>query len=134
MLRSLAATHEAAQQVFGAMSFSVSTVRYSELIPGWNEFSAGLPPPLRSNLAAATLQSAFGGKGDAMNELRFTLTVRIDGENAGDVADDLRIDADGGAFDLPIVQLLRAHLAINGDTRDWQIVSAVLHVDGEVTP
>lgn len=69
-----------------------------------------------------------------MTELHFTLTVRIDGENADDVADDLRIDADGGAFDLPLVQLIRAHLAAHGDSRDWRIVSAVLHVEGEVTP
>ena len=64
----------------------------------------------------------------------FTVTVTLDGAHAADVADDLAIDADAGELDQAMLNLLRAHLANHGDTRDWRIVRAAVDVPDEVTP
>ena len=69
-----------------------------------------------------------------MQQLTFTVTVMLDGAQAADVADDLAIDADAGELDQAMTNLLRAHLANHGDTRDWRIVRAAVDVPGEVTP
>ena len=69
-----------------------------------------------------------------MQQLKFTVTVTLDGAHAADVADDLAIDADAGELDQAMLNLLRAHLAHHGDTRDWRIVRAAVDVPDEVTP
>ena len=66
--------------------------------------------------------------------LTFTVTVTLAGDQAADVADDLAIDADAGDLDQAMTNLLRAHLANHGDTRDWRIVRAAVDVPDEVTP
>ena len=60
--------------------------------------------------------------------LTFTVTVTLAGDQAADAADDLAIDAEAGDLDQAMLNLLRAHLTKQGDTRDWRIVRA------EVTP
>jgi hypothetical protein len=63
-----------------------------------------------------------------MQQLTLTLTIDVDGENAGDVIDDLGIDADAGMFDPALLDLVRAHLRKMGDFRDWRIVRCAVTV------
>lgn len=65
-----------------------------------------------------------------MTRVNLAVTISIDGAGAADVADDLRIDADAGSLDLALLQLIRRHLYLGGDTRDCRIVSAVVNVEG----
>ena len=69
-----------------------------------------------------------------MQRLKITVTVTLDGAHAADVADDLGIDVEAGELDQAMLNLLRAHLANHGDTRDWRIVRAAVDVPDEVTP
>ena len=68
-----------------------------------------------------------------MNTINFLLTIDVDGRNAGDVVDDLGIDADAGMFDQALLDLVRAHLRKMGDFRDWRLVRCMVTVP-EVTP
>lgn len=65
-----------------------------------------------------------------MIRVNLAVTITVDGAAAADVADDLAIDADAGALDLALLQLIRAHLHAHGDSRDWRIVAAVVNVEG----
>lgn len=68
------------------------------------------------------------------NQLTFTLTVTIAGQDAPAVAAHLAGDIAAGALDLAVLQLIRSHLAHIEDDRDWRIVAAELRPAGEVTP
>ncbi len=63
-----------------------------------------------------------------MQQLTLTLTIDIDGRNAGDVVDDLAIDADGGELDQAALEIVRSHLRKMGDFRDWRIVRCTVTV------
>ena len=67
-----------------------------------------------------------------MNTLRLNLTIDVDGNAAGDVVDDLAIDADAGMLDQAALNLLREHLRRMGDARDWRLVAFRIDVqEGE---
>lgn len=57
-----------------------------------------------------------------MQTMTLTLTIDVDGRNAGDVARDLLIDADSGELDQAALTMLRKHLHRLADMRDYRIV------------
>ena len=61
-----------------------------------------------------------------MQQLVLTVTIDIDGRNAGDVVDDLAIDADSGELDQAALELVRQHLRKMGDFRDWRVVRCMV--------
>ena len=63
-----------------------------------------------------------------MQQLVLTLTIDVDGRNAGDVCDDLGIDADAGELDQAALDLVRQHLRKMGDFRDYRIVRCTVTV------
>ena len=68
-----------------------------------------------------------------MQQLTLTLTIDIDGRNAGDLVDDLAIDTDAGMLDQAALDLVRQHLRKMGDFRDWRIVRCMVTVPEGVT-
>ena len=68
-----------------------------------------------------------------MQQLTLTLTIDVDGRNAGDVVDDLLIDTDAGELDQATLNLVRQHLHRMGDFRDWRIVRCAVTVPETVT-
>jgi hypothetical protein len=67
-----------------------------------------------------------------MTTLELRLTIDIDGLHAGDVIDDLAIDADAGELDQAMLELVRSHLRRMGDFRDYRIVRATVTVPESV--
>ena len=63
-----------------------------------------------------------------MTTLTLTLTIDVDGRDAGDAVDDLAIDADAGDIDQAALELVRSHLRRMGDFRDWRIVRCAVTV------
>jgi hypothetical protein len=63
-----------------------------------------------------------------MQTMTLTLTIDVDGRNAGDAVDDLAIDADSGELDQAALELVRSHLRRMGDFRDWRIVRCAVTV------
>jgi hypothetical protein len=61
-----------------------------------------------------------------MKTLELRIEIDVDGEHAADMLDDLAIDAEAGALDQAVLNLLREHLRKHCDFRDWRIVSTLV--------
>ena len=61
-----------------------------------------------------------------MTTITATVVIDLAGAYAADVAGDLAIDIEAGELDQALANVVRAHLANYGDTRDWRVVATRL--------